>query len=106
MKKQQLNLSACSLCLIFYAFTAPLFNLLLFTTPKITNTCTSSDFSWSQLPLGRPLARLSCALYRDHFYMISNNASSIFRYDPATCTLEQWRELHEVNLEFAGKLIG
>nr|CAB3259996.1 kelch-like protein 24 [Phallusia mammillata] len=58
--------------------------------------------SWSQLPLGRPLARLSCALYRDHFYMISNNASSIFRYDPSTCTLEQWRELHEVNLEFAG----
>nr|XP_009859378.1 kelch-like protein 24 isoform X1 [Ciona intestinalis]XP_009859379.1 kelch-like protein 24 isoform X2 [Ciona intestinalis] len=58
--------------------------------------------SWSQLPLGRPLARLSCALYRDHFYMISNNASSIFRYDPNTCTLEEWRELHELNVEFAG----
>jgi len=58
--------------------------------------------SWSQLPLGRPLARLSCALYRDHFYMISNNASFIFRYNPATCTLEEWRDLHEINLEFAG----
>ena len=62
-----------------------------------------SHYSWTQLPLGRPLARLSCALYGDHFYMISNNANSVFRYDPTTATLNEWLELQEANVEFAGQ---
>lgn len=34
--------------------------------------------------------------------MISNNATSVFRYNPATTVLEEWKELNEVNVEFAG----
>nr|XP_039257220.1 kelch-like protein 24 [Styela clava] len=57
---------------------------------------------WSLLPLGQPLARLCCTLYQDKIYMISNNASEIFRYDPNTQTLEEWQHLPEPGLEFAG----
>lgn len=57
---------------------------------------------WSILPLGRPLARLCCTLFQDHIYMISNNASHIFKYDPNNHTLEEWRLLPEPGLEFAG----
>lgn len=57
---------------------------------------------WDILPLGRTLARLCCTLFQDHIYMISNNASHIFKYDPNTCALQEWRELPEPGLEFAG----
>ncbi|XP_039257228.2 kelch-like protein 35 [Styela clava] len=57
---------------------------------------------WSLLPLGQPLARLCCTLYQDKIYMISNNASEIFRYDPNTQTFEEWQHLPEPGLEFAG----
>ena len=84
-----------------YVETYKIFSLML----KSQSCKFCFDFSWSQLPLGRQLARLSCAAYEDHFYMISNNATSVFRYDPATATLEEWKELNEVNVEFAGELM-
>lgn len=57
---------------------------------------------WSLLPLGRQLARLCCTLFQDRIYMISNNASQIFSYDPVNHRLEEWRPLPEPGLEFAG----
>jgi len=57
---------------------------------------------WEIRPLGRPLARLSCCQYRDHFYMISNNSEWIHRYNPESCTIEEWMEIPGQKVEFAG----
>jgi len=60
------------------------------------------DDSWTVRPLGRSLARLSCVMYNDYFYMISNSSNWIYKYDPHTCSIEEWMQIPGNNIEFAG----
>ena len=60
--------------------------------------------AWTDYPIMRQLARLSCALYRDYVYIISNNSAVVTRYCPNTHELTDWVKLDTLgqNLEFAG----
>lgn len=65
--------------------------------------CPRKD-EWTIHHIGRKLARLACALYKDYVYVVSNNSKAIFRYCPNTCVLEEWLVIDRLNrkLEFAG----
>ena len=71
--------------------------------PLVQVYCPLLD-QWKTHNICRALARLSCALYRDFVYIISNNSSTIYRYCPNTHALIDWSQLDSLgaNLEFAG----
>ena len=65
--------------------------------------CPLAD-EWKTHNICRSLARVSCALYHDFVYIISNNSSVISRYCPNSHDLTDWCQLDCLgdNLEFAG----
>jgi len=59
---------------------------------------------WESHSLNKKLARLSCALFNDYVYIISNNSNIVHRYCPNNHVLDEWLVLESAqnNLEFAG----